>query len=145
MKCNYDCFNCVYEDCVNDESPSWEEYKQLKYIDSELIQNGLCGRINMSRYIRNRPDKELYVKARNKEYEKKRGYPLKRREMKRRYYERNKDTILEARKEYYEQNRDIIRSRTKNYYELHKDEINRKRREKRALKKGIILNESIIN
>ena len=36
MKCNRDCFNCVFEDCIEDEL-TLEEYKQEAELDKEIL------------------------------------------------------------------------------------------------------------
>ena len=36
MKCNRDCFNCVFEDCIEDEL-TLEDYKQEAELDKEIL------------------------------------------------------------------------------------------------------------
>ena len=35
--CNRDCFNCVFDDCILEEGPSAEEYRDLARIEKELF------------------------------------------------------------------------------------------------------------
>ena len=36
MKCNRDCFNCVFDDCIEDEL-SHEDYKQEAALEKEIL------------------------------------------------------------------------------------------------------------
>ena len=36
MKCNRDCFNCVFEDCIEDEL-THEDYKQEAALEKEIL------------------------------------------------------------------------------------------------------------
>lgn len=106
MICNMDCFNCIYDDCINDEPATLEERENSKTFNRELV-----GVIDMTRYIRNRPDKEIYVKARNREYEQKRKGSPQRRMSKKRYYESHKEQRILYQKSYYYEHREEILER----------------------------------
>lgn len=34
MKCNHDCFNCIYDECINDDEPVFDELRTSAQIDA---------------------------------------------------------------------------------------------------------------
>ena len=36
--CNRDCFNCQFDDCILEEGPNAEEYRELALIDKSLFE-----------------------------------------------------------------------------------------------------------
>lgn len=77
--CDMNCLECVHGDCINNSPATATERKQSAERDKE------CNKVivsDMTRYVHNRPDKEDYEKARNREYEAKRKGRKDRREQK---------------------------------------------------------------
>lgn len=134
-KCDMDCFNCKYADCINHSNTlTYEEYQNARFIENSLVKDQLP-RVDMTRYIHNRPDKEVYEKQRNREYEQKRKGSPARKEAKKRQYAKHREAKLAYQKAYYEENREERRTYAKHRYEQNKDRINARRRELYALKK----------
>lgn len=99
MKCNHDCFNCPYPDCVNDDfdfSFSEELDKQIiaertVINDSEPIRTGKRGRPKLTPSQREERDRQQ-------------------KEKRKRYYEEHKAERLEYAKKYRESNIEKYRS-----------------------------------
>lgn len=130
--CDMKCLECPYEDCVNDSVATEDERNFSADLDKDHKPKIV---VDMTRYIHNRIDKEEYIKARNREYEQKRGYPPKRKEQKRQQYLRHREAKLEYQNTYYEEHKEEVLARQKAHYEAHKEEINAKRREQYRLRK----------
>ena len=136
--CNMDCLNCQFDDCINTEDATLKEREFLAEYETsvkkerEMKVDPILG---MTRYIHNRPDKEAYIKARNKEYEEERKGRADRIECKRQQYIRHREDKLSYSKNYYAEHKDEVLAKRKAYYEEHKEEINRKRREERRKRK----------
>lgn len=126
VECCKNCFECEVEDCPVDYILP-EERKQSNLIDTEVLKSREPAVITMQRYIHNRPDKEAHIKARNREYERKRGY---RKEAKRQQYLRHREKKLEYQKTYYEDHKEEVLARQKAIYYENREEILEKRREK---------------
>lgn len=130
--CDMNCFNCRYEDCINDEDMSLEERQYSREYELSLKRENKITdtpKLGMQRYIHNRPDREAYIKARNAEYEAKRKGRPDRVEYKKRQYQRHREEKLAYQKKYYENNKEEILARQKANYQANKEEINKKRRE----------------
>ena len=136
--CNMDCFNCEFSDCINTEDATLKEREFLAEYETSVKKERemkVDPMLGMTRYIHNRPDKEAYIKARNKEYEDKRKGRADRIECKRQQYIRHREDKLSYSKNYYAEHKDEVLAKRKAYYEEHKEEINRKRREERRKRK----------
>ena len=135
--CNMDCLNCEYEDgCINDSDMTLIERKFSDSLNKDIknerelkVEVG----IGMQRYVYNRPDKEAYIKARNREYEIKRKSRHDMKAKSREKYLRHREERIEYQKSYYRNNKDEILAIQKSKYEENKEEINRKRREQYAI------------
>ena len=97
--CNYDCFNCVYDDCIND-SLTYNDYKQSKALDKESKQ--VAGKVAETYYERNKERIRMQCKQ---YYQKNRGKVL---QHNKEYYKKNKEKVLQYHKEYYKKNKDRI-------------------------------------
>lgn len=64
--CNKDCFNCIQEDCINDEITT-EDYQRSEYFDKNL-------NITEKQRYHRRKTKEYYKQNRNTVIEKKKQY-----------------------------------------------------------------------
>ena len=130
--CNTDCLNCQFDDCINTEDATLKEREFLAEYETSVKKERemkVDPTLGMTRYIHNRPDKEAYIKARNREYEEKRKGRADRVEYKRQQYLRHREDKLAYANKYYLEHREEVLAKRKALYEAHKDEINRKRRE----------------
>ena len=125
--CNMDCLNCQFDYCINTEDATLKEREFLAEYETsvkkerEMKVDPILG---MTRYIHNRPDKEAYIKARNKEYEEKRKGRADRIECKRQQYIRHREEKLSYQKKYYEEHKDEILASRKLKYKLRKEQEN---------------------
>lgn len=103
--CNKDCFNCPYDDCINDEINE-RDYEELA--EAEKIA-GI-----------------------EKPKKKKKSYS---KEKKLQYYYEHRDHIREYKKQYYLKNRERFIEYRRNYYQDHHEEILKKQREKQRLRR----------
>jgi hypothetical protein len=87
--------------------------QQLNKKEAEYIRNNKC----VNKYIPDRTSKEWFEK----------------------YYENNKEKILEKNKDYKKNNKEHILERNKQYYQNNKDEINEKAKEKVTCDCGCIV------
>lgn len=105
MKCNMDCLNCSFSDCINDGDMTLQERIFSRQYEKDLkksLQPQVIPELGMQRYIHNRPDREAYVKARNAEYEAKRRGRPDRVACKKRQYQRHREEKLAYQRHYYE-------------------------------------------
>lgn len=123
MKCNYDCFNCKYSDCIANEA-TVAEMKQQKEYEKELARKKELESENID--YRRRWELKNYERAR---------------ENKRRWYEQNKERIKAKKKKYYEENKERLleqqkqhKKKEKEYYNAVVREYKRKNRAKAAEK-----------
>ena len=136
LVCNMDCLNCKYDDCINDCDMTLSE-REFSDAFNKDIQNERDLKvevgIGMQRYVHNRPDREAYIKARNREYymTKKLKHDMK--AISREKYLRHREEKIEYQKSYYRKNKDEILAIQKSKYDENKEEINRKRREQYAI------------
>ena len=97
-KCNMDCFNCPYPDCINYEMTA-EDYQEALQRDRVTLNSNEKLKLN----------------------EKKRAYYAENRERRlawqRDYYQANRDHIRAKQKAYYEANREEIAAKQKAYRE----------------------------
>ena len=137
--CSMNCLECEYDRCINDSPMTHEERKFHREYETSLKKDlgpKIIPELGMQRYIRNRPDKEAYIKARDAEYESSRRGSPQRIGSSKKYYNTHRRKRIDYQLSYYEANKDEILARQKAYYEAHKDEINRKRREERRKKRN---------
>lgn len=93
-KCNHDCFNCAFPDCIEEKSTSSE----LAEIKTRDFEDGS---------IKN-PKNPYSTKWARQNKEKNREIAL-------RYYYENHETEKEKRKKYYQEHREYFREYFKNY------------------------------
>ena len=87
--CDYDCFHCPYEDCINDEMrhEDYQEGKKLELISGAKEYNtSESHRATQKKYYEE--NKEKVAAARKK------------------YYEENKEKVAAAQKKYREENKE---------------------------------------
>ena len=89
----------------------------------------------MTRYVHNRPDKEAYIKARNKEYEDKRKGRADRVESKKKYYQNHREEKLEYQNNYYETHKEEILAQRKLKYEKNREKVRAYQKEYRRRKR----------
>lgn len=87
--CDYDCFHCPYEDCINDEM-RLEDYQEGKEL--ELISGA-------KEYNTSESHRAAQKKYREENKEKVAAYSKK-------YYEENKEKVAAYRKKYREENKE---------------------------------------
>ena len=116
--CDYDCFHCPYEDCINDEL-LLEDYQVEKEIDllsgAREYKTSESHRVAQKKYYEE--NKEKVAAARKK------------------YREENKEKVAAARKKYREENKEKVAAARKKYYEENKEkwkEYNKKSRQKKS-------------
>lgn len=116
MKCNRDCFNCPFPDCVVDDITD-EERDELEQIDREILktvtEKQLAAKARQHEYYLLHKD---LICQRHKEWVAK--HPKQHRKQAREWYRKNKR----------KKKRIDRRSYYKLYYQLHKDEILAKRK-----------------
>ena len=87
--CDYDCFHCPYEDCINDEM-RFEDYQEGKEL--ELISGA-------KKYNTSESHRAAQKKYREENKEKVAAYSKK-------YREENKEKVAAYNKKYYEENKE---------------------------------------
>ncbi len=135
--CDMNCFNCKYEDCVNDKL-EFDDYVLSNSIDKDIIiqRNEKITR-KMSKYALQRK-KEYKTENRQKEMayaqayytlnrERFKKYRLENRERKsaydRAYFEKNRENIIEKNKIYGLKNKEHLRERRKEWRSKNRDKI----------------------
>ena len=116
--CDYDCFHCPYEDCINDEM-RLEDYQAGKEL--ELISGA-------KEYKTSKAKRDANKKYYKENKEKLTAYAKK-------YREKNKERKAASNKRYYEKNREKALVYRKKYYEENKEkwkEYNQKSRQKKS-------------
>lgn len=119
MKCNRDCFNCTYKDCITSEDDfTIEEFHLSQSLDKDIVKEITPNDILKRRkqrldwYHRNR-DTELIRQAE--------------------YREANREKLREKSKEYHIENRDTENQRhLANYYANHEENKKKAREKKKA-------------
>ena len=117
--CDYDCFHCPYEDCINDEMrlEDYQEGKKLELISGAKEYNtSESHRAAQKKYYEKNKEK---VAAHRKKYyeenkEKVAAYSKK-------YREENKEKVAAHRKKYREENKEKVAAYNKKYYEENKE------------------------
>lgn len=133
MKCNMDCLNCSFNDCVNDSDLiSMQERELSASLDKDILNSRVPTYIPTNG---TRPYDILpfnFKKSQQRYHHKKQYYKDvdKSREQGRQSYYRNRDRRLAHNKEYYSKNREEILSQKKSYYEEHREEILKSRKSK---------------
>ena len=116
--CDYDCFHCPYEDCINDEMrhEDYQEGKKLELISGAKEYNtSESHRAANKKYYEENKEKAA---ARNKKYR-----------------EENKEKVAAYSKKYREENKEKAAAYRKKYYEENKEkwkEYNQKSRQKKS-------------
>lgn len=141
--CSMDCFNCEYEDCVN-ERLEINDFVTSEEIDRNIIrERGQKKRRKMSALAKrkreeyktqNPQDRKAYARAYyDLNRERYRKYRLRNTDRKsaydRDYFNKNKDKINERNKIYGEKNKQHLRERQKEWREKNRDKIKEYQRE----------------
>lgn len=113
MKCNGDCFNCKFTDCIADN----EDINELEKENPVVI-------------VSEKEIKREQKKSRMRNYYYSHATEIS--ECRKDYYEKNKEEVKEKNKiryrEYYQKNREKIIAKRKEYYQKHKEEEKEKTR-----------------
>lgn len=135
--CDMDCFNCKYEDCINDKL-EFEDYVLSSYIDNDIIlrRNGKIPRKMSEIAIKRKKEYKTENKQKEKAYaqayytlnrERFKKYRLENRERKsaydRVYFERNRDDIIKKNKIYGLKNKERLHQRQKEWRSKNRDKI----------------------
>jgi hypothetical protein len=130
-KCNHDCFNCPYSDCIIPE----EEITLQEIIDadrrdgkpqSKEIKKALA-RERMKKWYAENKD---YAKAKQKEYyekhkdERKKYYEANK-EKKKQYYQKNREKIIEYQRRYRKEHPEMFKSSYRKYNEKRRKDADR--------------------
>lgn len=135
--CNLDCFNCKYDDCINDRLEI-SDFTASEDIDKDIIRQrrGKDGRKMSKLALRRREEYKTEDRSSKKAYaeayyslnrNRLKKYRLENRERKsaydRAYFERNKEKICEKNKIYGQKNKQHLRERQKEWREKNRDKI----------------------
>lgn len=131
--CDYDCFHCPYEDCINDEMrlEDYQEGKELELISgAKEYKTSESHRAAQKKY---REENKGRKAASNKRYyENNREKAL---VYRKKYYEENREKEAAYQKQYREKNKERLAATKKKYYEENKEkwkEYNQKSRQKKS-------------
>lgn len=112
--CNRDCFNCIYEDCIDDRVTP-EEYQRSAAVDRQ------------------------HALAKDDQKQKARDYYLQNREKKlaaaKVYYQSHKKEAKAYLRKYRANNRELTNARQRAWYAKHREEILARQREQRLKKR----------
>ena len=110
--CNKDCFNCPYEDCINDEFDD-NDFRELKKLDKELGEMNTTTGYEYDQY---RKKKRQYYQTHKEE----------RKAYQRSYYQTHKEERKEERRAYnrkcYQTHKEERKAYQRSYYQAHKEE-----------------------
>jgi hypothetical protein len=106
--CNKDCFNCPYEDCINDDL-SLKEYKE-DAIGEEVPHSVKMARIRANRYANSH--KEKISEYQKKWYEKNKAHDNARSKQ---WSKDNKNRVSAAKRERWQQNPEYYREKQREY------------------------------
>lgn len=133
MKCDMDCLNCSFSDCVNDSAVlSSLERKISKSVDKSVLSSrGFKYEPKLDLRLLNGVDPKEYKKAQRRYFDRKyrNSRPEYFRQKGRENYYLHKESRLQYSRSYYEENREEILNQKKTYYQEHRDEILAKRKE----------------
>ena len=125
-KCDYDCFNCKYDDCINDTDLLTLEERQISKENDDFVKNTEYeyGSTSLKRYNKN-VDAKMYDRAKNRHFHKKYYYRdvEKSREKSRENFYKHREARLEYSRKYYDENRDDILAQKKSYYLANREKI----------------------
>lgn len=117
QKCNMDCFNCQYSDCIK-EHLTIDEYALSKELDRDIVRE-----ITPTDVVRDR-ERKLKWYHKNKESE-----SVKRTK----YREENREKLREINRQYYAEHKEEVNQRNlANYYTNHEENKKKAREAKRA-------------
>lgn len=122
MKCNRDCFNCPFPDCIEDEMTA-ADYDEARERDREII------------FPKSRKEKELAAKKKAYYQENREEIAAKQKA----YYQANREELAAKKKAYREANREELAAKQKAYREANREKRNaymRDYRKKRRLANG---------
>lgn len=136
MICDMNCLECKFSDCINDSDFLTQEERQSSRFVENLVKDARRPKPDLtSKYIHNRVDKEEYTKARDRAYEKKRAGSPKRREAKKKQYQRHREAKLAYQHNYYDTHREECNARSKARYFANHEKEKQYRRESYAKRK----------
>lgn len=107
--CNKDCFNCPYDDCIND-SMDLEDYREIRERDLDMLRTPEQKRraaAQKAYYIAHKDDKAAYRKV---------------------YYEKRKDYYKDYRRAYRAANREMLKAKEASYQRRRRAELGKKQR-----------------
>lgn len=122
--CDRDCFNCVYEDCIDNGMDS-DELRQSVVRDRTFARRTPQQKKDHARHMRYREARLAASKAwakKNRAYctaylrKYRKEHPGQAAEWQRNYYAAHREEILAKRKDYYQANREKILARQRAYY-----------------------------
>lgn len=133
-ECCGNCNDCQIEHRCPYETPlSPEEYDECRARDKRIMKDREPKPIDMTRYIHNRPDREAYVRERDRQLDHARYWrnPEKRRKQALESYRKHRGKVLRRAHKYYTENCEEIKTKNSQRYHKNKEKINQQRREKR--------------
>ena len=104
VKCNSDCFNCIYDDCLRGQIIEVEiEQKPRKKFTSKAECNTVWKKRNIEKVrLYQRQYYHIHKEQRKEYFEKyKKEHPDKVKEYSRKYYQKNRKKILQKKREQY--------------------------------------------
>lgn len=123
--CNRDCFNCPYEDCI-EEGMTYQEI-----LDIEGRDRGQAATRTEKQTRKNERSKAYYVTHKEQYHENYLKHRDERMAYYYDYYEKNKEVVKARKKRYYEKNKEKVSAWKKKYYEKNKETILAKMKERR--------------
>lgn len=118
MKCDFDCFNCQYSDCIADDDSYLDESELLdKKIIDERKQNEIDSIITLE-------IEASFTKKRGRPRKTEESKALRRKMTSRARYRRDRDRLLAQSKAYYEANREKILQKEREKYQKRKEMMN---------------------
>lgn len=125
-KCNMDCFNCQFDDCINDSDYSITELKEFDaFIDKFIIDDSSNNEKSVDRYNhsqKGRDCRKRYLKSDKGRAAQKRYANSEAAKEKRKISNaKNIDSIRKSKREYYKRNKEKIKEYNKKYYQMKKE------------------------
>lgn len=137
-ECCGNCNTCTVSVCPYDSPPlTVAEYNLARELDEQITKDREQKPIDMTRYLRNRPDKEAYERERDRELDRARYWrnPEKHREKALQQYYNNRDEKLAKAKQRYIDNREELATKSRQRYHSNKEQISETRRIRRQAMK----------
>jgi len=126
--CDLDCFNCKFEDCINDILEA-EDYEESQKLDNTIMaQRRQKNARKMSLYAKNKK-KEYFTEDRENEKAYARAYYSLNRERLLKYRMQNKDRKSAYDRRYFKQNREKISKKNKIYGLKNKEHLRERQKQ----------------